>query len=336
MRKSILRHFCLLHLTLLCNVAACERVNNIEREVENTNNSTRHETVKSTSDGYQSRATNTPVFTLLGGFDDTDTRQIIEIELITLLLEKTVPEFGPFKINLAPGMTQKRAIASLSIDKYPNFVRTLSYSDSLITENNLTFIPYPVLRGLLSYRTCFVSKESEKSFAKANTFSDVKAFTHGQGLGWADNLVLRHNGFKVFDVSIYSSLFRMVSQDRFNLFCRGIHEAFIEYKDYKEAYKFKYDKTKAFYYPMPHFLYLNKMNTAAKQRLVRGFELAIEDGSFYQLTERFAQPALEFIQMEKRQIFTLSNPFIKNLDTGYKKHNYVIGRIETQVANITK
>jgi len=262
-------------------------------------------------------------FTVIGIKDKRDPRHNFEIGLVSLALKKTEEEYGPFEIVKAPEMTHSRSIERVKNDFYPNFIRSFGYDANLITDKNMAFIPYPIFRGLLSYRTCFLAQKIARKFHNAQTLEEVQAFTHGQGTGWADTLILNKNGFRVFEISDYSSLIKMTAANRFDLYCRGASELEEEYQRFKNTEGLSYDRSKAFYYPFPHFLFTNKKNTAAIERIQLGLDRALKDGSFEALWQQYHKSSIAFVGMENRQVFVLDNPLIDTLDPSLLDHFYM-------------
>jgi len=256
--------------------------------------------------------------TTIGAFNSDDTRHLYEVEVMRLIMEKTAPEFGFFSLQEAKGMTHSRAVTAMAENIYPNFVRSFGYEKEMLDDRNLKLIPFPVWRGLLGYRTCFVSKRVRRRFAKANTSQALKAFTHGQGTGWIDNTILEYNGYKVTEVSSYTGLFKMTAENRFDLFCRGASEVREEYEKFIGIKGLAFDRSKAFYYPFPHFFFTHKSNTELIARITRGIEIVTQDGSFEALWNQYHRENIEFVRLDKREIIQLENPLMKDFDIEYE------------------
>ena len=278
--------------------------------------------VKTPAEKINASAVKPMHITVIGNKTSRDERHAYEIQLLHLILDKTVPEFGPYDSVPAPKMGHLRAVVSLTQNTYPNFVRTFGYQDSLVHENDLVPIYYPVYRGLLGYRTCFLSKKIQTQFAAVDSRFELIKYTHGYGAGWGDIDIMRLGGIPVVTVSSYVGLFRMAAENRVDLFCRGTNEVFREYQNNSDIPSLAYDRSKAFYYNFPHFFFTHKSNTLLIKRLTRGFQLALADGSLLALWHQHFDKSLNFVQLEDRQIFYFTNPFIKNLDEDYQQYVY--------------
>lgn len=239
-----------------------------------------------------------------------DTRADFAFELLQLSLDKTRPEYGDYRLErLPPSMNLTRAIHELKRDTYENFY-ILGGMD-MVHENhkNLDYVDFPIDMGMHSYRVCFVSSKSKEKVSAIRELDDLKKFTIGQGTNWPDVEILRHNGLKVFEVPVYTSLFKMLSVGRVDLFCRGITELKNEYEVYGNKGNFFIEDRFVLYYPMPWVLFLNKKSVLAKKRIEAGLKMAVEDGSVRKLFEQYNREAILFAAMKGRSVIKLENPF---------------------------
>ncbi len=260
--------------------------------------------------------------TITSQLDRGDTRHNYERALAHLLLQKTEVEFGPYDVIDAPPMSYTRAVQSLQENIYPNFIRGFVFQKNLSKSGDLDYVPFPILRGLLGYRTCFLSTAIEESFAQAKSRKDILSFTHGYGVDWPDITILRAGGVSTTSYPGYKSLFKMVAANRFDLFCRGTNEIYDEYQRHKNLQNFAYDKTKAFFYEFPFFFYANSSNSLVIERLKRGFEITIQDGSFEKLWYQHHKRNLDFVKLNERQIYYFENPYLEGVNRDFTKHFY--------------
>ncbi len=257
--------------------------------------------------------------TALGAFDEEDTRHLYEVAVIRMILEKTSKEFGPYELTEARGMTHNRSLEMMTHNlDYPNFVRSYGYTPEMVSQDHLTLIPFPLWRGLLGYRTCFTSERIANVFEHAETLEELREFSHGQGTGWIDAEILRYNKFEVKEIPAYTSLFKMVAKNRFDLFCRGANEVREEFGRFSYIHGLVYDRSKVFYYPFPHFLFTHSSNKKLVERLEAGIEIIIKDGSFEKFWSEYHKNNLRFINFSKRQYIKLENPFMKDFDVPYE------------------
>ena len=249
-----------------------------------------------------------------------DTRSSYEAALIRLALQKTEAEYGEFHMKLSLSMSVERELKSLSDNTYTNLVLAFPYSKSYTAEKHLDYVPFPIELGILGVRTCFVSEKSKELFAGITDKKQLKSFVHGQGRSWGDVDILRDNGLEVIEVDSYDNLFRMVSAGRFDVFCRGANEVFAEYETHKDKDGIFYDRSIAIRYNFPRFLYFNKNNQALGERLTKGLLTAYADGSLHKLWRKEHGESIDFVEINKRTVFDLRNPYTASINFDYEQY----------------
>jgi len=218
-------------------------------------------------------------------------------------------------------MNFARARSYLEFNSLPNLILKLSY-DPVLESKGMAFVPFPVDLGIVGYRVCFAHPNITKRLSLVDSLEELRNFTHGQGAGWTDIEILRHNGFKVTEVATYESLFKMVANRRFDLFCRGANELFDEMKMHRHIQNLSYDKTLVIYYPFPRFFYTNAKNSSALDRLQRGLLKSYTNGSLQRLWRQHYKESIDFIELDQRRTFILVNPLINQLNFEYQKYFY--------------
>ena len=261
------------------------------------------------------------VFTYRAPESENDHRYQYDTLLLQLALENTIETDGPYRLVKSPVMNYSRAHLYLETNALPNLILKLSY-ESKYKEKNMIYAPFPVDLGIVGYRVCFANPRVVNQLSHVNSFEELRKFSHGQGLGWSDTEILRHNGFKVTEVARYESLFKMVAKQRFDLFCRGANELLGELKTHNNIEGFSYDKSISIYYPLPRFFYMNSANKNGIDRISRGLKIAYEKGEVKKLWELEYKESIEFAELDKRKIFFLENPLIEDLSTDYQKYLY--------------
>lgn len=252
-----------------------------------------------------------------------DKRDEYTIALIHLALEKTKPLYGPYEMRSIPASFYNlRARIATTNNQFPNILLEESYDQEFVDQGKLDFINFPIDLGILGYRVCFVNPKVANEVTKVKTLEGLKKYTIGQGIGWQDAKILKHNGFKVVEVEAYESLFRMVAAGRIDFFCTGANQVMNEYLAHKDIPALMVDRSFALQYPLPRFFFVNHENQQLKKRISEGLQLAFKDGSLRKLWEEKHLPSIEFIQLPERKIFKLESPLLGNLDRSYQKFNY--------------
>lgn len=262
------------------------------------------------------------VFTQRAPAAEFDTRHLWSNSILRLALEKTQEEFGPYILETAPTMSYARQWQSLKDNRFPNYFFGAPYEPELAADPDLSHVPFPVERGLLGYRVCFYPENKGPYIRELANSNRIRELSHGQGEGWADTEVLRFNGFNVVEVKNYDNLFKMTAAARFHFFCRGIAEVKAEYLRHQATKNLALDKTLAFRYQFPVFLFTHSSNQTGLKRVEMGLKKAFSDGTLRTLSQAHYSEALEFVQLEKRKIIELENPLLQGLDKSYQRYEY--------------
>lgn len=251
-----------------------------------------------------------------------DKRESYNIALLHLALEKTKSKYGPYRMQSIPQMNTPRSLYAASLNIYPNLVLEISYDESHVNKGDLTYVDFPVDLGVVGMRVCFVNQALKKEISNVKTLDELKKYSIGQGVGWADTTILRANGFKVIEVATYEGLFKMVSAGRVDLFCRGANEILEEYNSFKYLPGLAVDESFAIVYPLPRFYFISTHNLLAKARIEEGLQIAYHDGSLLQLWSAHYADSLNFTHLKQRRIFRIPNPMIANLPKDYEQYFY--------------
>ncbi len=249
-----------------------------------------------------------------------DIRQEYNIALLELALQKTTTEYGPYKLIPSIRMNAARSLVAAKNNEFENFFIKRSVSKMLL--NELSYVSFPVDRGIVGYRVFFVSPDARDRLKNVNTIEELKLFTMGQGIGWLDIKILEHNGFRVITGSSYEGLFNMVARGRFDLFPRGTNELYGEFKSHSTIKDLIYDDSIALYYPLPRFFFTAKKNLIARKRIEDGLIAAYNDGSFIKIWKKFYTQSLDFVDLKNRKILKIDNPFLVGVDKSYERYLY--------------
>ncbi len=260
------------------------------------------------------------IFTYRSNESQTDIRREYSKAVLALALDKTVRQYGPYRLVPSKMMNAARS-EKIAIDgKLENFFVKLSVSPKRL--NEMAYVEFPIDRGIVGYRVFFVFPAAGEKLKNIVTLDQLKAFTMGQNIGWLDAEILRSNGFKVATGSTYEGLFRMVAAGRIDLFPRGANEIYGEIQSHKQIKNLQFDDSVALYYALPRFLFTAKKNIKAAQRIERGLLASYRDGSFNKLWQSHYRQSIEFVDLKNRKIFKIDNPFIKGIDDAYEKYIY--------------
>lgn len=234
-------------------------------------------------------------------------------QLLELILSKTKEEFGDYQlIPSAQDIPQKRAVLMLAKNQRINMMWSMT---SKKREEILQAVYFPLLKGLLGHRIFIIRKADQEKFRKIRTLDDLRQLVSGQGLGWPDVNILRHNKLKVIESPDYQNVFDMLRAQRFDYFPRGITEAWGEHKNLNDN-TLIVEPRLLLRYKAPLYFFVHKANHRLHDRLLRGLTLALEDGSFDELfyQDDNIRHSIQQTDIKSRLIFDLDNPDVLKTD----------------------
>lgn len=234
-----------------------------------------------------------------------DVRHDYDHLIIRELLQKTVPEYGPFEIEVSHPMTQFRALQGLITAEHLDIMASPTTTQR---EKDLLPIRHSIHKSLLGIRLLLIKKERQAEFAKIQNVEQLKKLIAGQAADWPDLEILRSNGFKVLSGVGYDGLFRMLQKGRFDYFPRSVGEIYPELAVHKNK-GLVVEETIAVVYPYPAYIFVNKSNKLLAERLSKGWDIILKDGTFEKMYRAKHGESLKRAKLDKRKIFWIDNPF---------------------------
>ncbi|MBB4953527.1 hypothetical protein H4S14_001756 [Agrobacterium vitis] len=178
------------------------------------------------------------------------------------------------------------------------------------TSQKLLAVPFPIDRGLLGMRILLIDGARQNEFSQVKNLDDLKKFIALQGLGWADVDVLRKSGLKVRTGSA-KNLYKMTMGRRGDHFARGAYEAINEQaREVANAPGLAVEKSILLQYESTTTIYVAKNNTKLRDDIMRGLEIAWQDGSYNELflSDPDVQTALTKADLKNRTLIKINNP----------------------------
>lgn len=239
---------------------------------------------------------------------ENDVRDDDLVEILKTALEKTLQTDGPYTMRPSIQMNEGRFRKELKTGFLINIIWSVATFEA---EEDFLSIKIPLRKGILGYRIFLIRKKDKEKFAAVKTLEDLKKFSVGQGHTWNDIAVFKANGINTVTGNDYERLFEMLMAGRFDYFSRGINEAPAELAARKDKYPdMMIEESLLLYYPWPKFFYVNKENKALADRLERGLNIMIKDGSFDDLFKKFNQKNIDNVNLKNRRLIKLENPLI--------------------------
>lgn len=176
-------------------------------------------------------------------------------------------------------------------------------------ESELLPVRIPILQGLLGYRVFIIRKDAQARFDSIKTLEQLKELSAGQASYWGDTQVLKSAGLPVVTSLKYKNLIYMLEGGRFDYFPRGIHEILSEVSVQPDL-DVVVEKNILLVYPYAMYFYVKKGNQALHDKLYRGFEMAIADGSYKALffNNQLIKDALYKHNIKNRTVIRIDNP----------------------------
>lgn len=229
--------------------------------------------------------------------------------LLRLALAKT-PEYGDFDIVRSIEMGQGRVLREMAQSR-SDLVQVANVASNQERESALLAVPIPIDGGLLGFRVCVVMPHALPLFKGVTTLDDIRdrGIRIGQGVHWPDADILRVNDVPVVTHTRYEILFAMLRNNRFDCFARGVSEVMFDL-EIEDDPDLVIEPTLLLAYPMPSYFFTAPDDYLTAHRIQLGMERAIVDGSFGQfLSEYYGEPLKE-LELERRQVIVLKNPFL--------------------------
>ncbi|MGL1959337.1 MAG: hypothetical protein OCD00_18770 [Colwellia sp.] len=230
-------------------------------------------------------------------------------QLIQLILKKSSLKFGPCEARLLDHKYPlKRLVYYL---RKNHLIDAAAFTVTQERNKNLLPIRIPISKGLIGYRLLMIHKEDIEKFSKINNLAELRNYTAGQGVGWADVKILESNNLPVVTTGSTKTLITMLGYKRFNYFPRGALQITTEIEANQDK-PVTIEPSLVITYPSMIAFYVNSTNTKLAQRLEHGLKLAFADGSFHDFFNNHPSSikALSNLNLKQRKNFKICNPIL--------------------------
>jgi len=237
----------------------------------------------------------------------SDFRSEYPIALLRLALDKAGAN-AELQSSAEP-MSKSRALHLLSSGGGIDVVWTMTS-----TERELQYLPIriPIYRGLGSYRVLLIKAADQQRFSELKTIKAMQQLRFAQVHDWVDTEILRAGRFSILAVSQYHNLFQMLIKNRVDAIPRGVLEIEAEVQTWRPK-GLAIERDWLIHYPGAVYFFVKQDNLALAATIEQGLLQALEDGSFLSLFKQFFQQHLAQMDLGRRTVIELPNPFLPPL-----------------------
>lgn len=176
-------------------------------------------------------------------------------------------------------------------------------------EQEYQAVYFPIYRGILGMRVGLVKGGAQSSLAHVDNLSHLQRLPIGQGKNWADTAILQANGMNVVQAPKYVSLFHMLEGERFEVFPRGLFEAWPETERFSEL-NLAVDEHLLIKYKAPMYFFTRKGNEALVAEIYAELEKMVLSGEYKALfySDENIKTGLAKADLKNRTVIELDNP----------------------------
>jgi ABC-type amino acid transport substrate-binding protein len=238
------------------------------------------------------------------------TNDSYELVLLRGALERTRAEYGDYEMQ--PFTAEASLARSIQLATEGRLVNVLSAGvGQPDPEREMIPVPFPVDKGLLGYRVALIDRHSQDRLSHVHSIEDLRRLRVGQGIGWSDVPIYKHEGIQVETTTDYYLLTPMLLHGRFDLYPRGLSEIASEMADWGERFPdLAVEQHILLHYPFCEAFYVSRSAPRLAARLKAGLERMRADGSFDALFDQKFGKVIADLHLRQRVVIELENPFL--------------------------
>lgn len=236
--------------------------------------------------------------------DSADKRSDYPIALLELALKKS----GSTATlqSTSARVSKSRALYLLETGVEVDVVWTMTSVDR---EKRFLPVRIPIYKGLGSYRLLLIRRDDQAKFSALKDEAALKQQMMSQMHDWVDAEVLRQNKFKVLNASSYQSLFQMLLHSRVDAVPRSVLEIVAE-QQFFASQGLHIETDWVLHYPGAVYFFVSNKNPVLAEKIETGLRLALKDGSFDLLFQKYFVQQLQEMKLSKRRLVELKNPLL--------------------------
>ena len=239
-------------------------------------------------------------------------RDDFQARVLALALDKTLATDGAYRVVRVVGAySHLRTRNEVYEGKRLNVFAAPLLRDGALEPGPVNIaVPVSILGNLQGVRQLIVRADDLQRFAAITSVAQLRSLTAGQGRGWIDVDVLRHNGFHVDDSANLESLLPMLLNKRFDYLPMSATEAASLLARHPAlARQLAVAPGPGLEYPLTTVFFVSGKQPKLADRLARGLTLARNDGSLDALLRQAFRDELRAAQSTAGRRFLLTNPF---------------------------
>lgn len=235
------------------------------------------------------------------------------IEILELALKKSGHPYQLEKIR-TPLLSENRSKNNLSQKKYD--VHWLTANQSL--ESELIPIPIPLCKGLMGWRLLFIRAESQQKFSAIKNLNDLGKLIAANGHDWPESKLFEENQLNQRLATNWKSIFLMLGRERVDYISRSALEIFQEENAFPQL-NIAIESDLVIHYPAAYYFYVDKSNQGLADIIESGLKIAIADGSFDEVFNRYFSNEISRMNVAKRRLIEIptSNKFKRHSNPEY-------------------
>ncbi len=231
------------------------------------------------------------------------------LRLLTMILKNTEQTHGRATVKIIDiSASQGRILKSLSQGQ---FIDIAWAGTNRERENQVHPIRIPLVGGLLGYRVPVIKKDNIDKFKKIRQLSDLKKLTAVQGQHWPDSDILEAAGLKISREPEFRFMYNILKYGRVDYFPRGLNEVYSEVKGTGDDELVVFDSL-IIAYQFPMYFFTKNGNDQLAQRIEKGLNIAIDNGSFLKNMKEHSVTSSMFPLSKYKDslIIHIKNPFL--------------------------
>jgi hypothetical protein len=233
-------------------------------------------------------------------------------DVLKLTMDATTEEYGPYELQyFSHFLSSNRSKLETEKGILLDLLFSPHWRGHYVNTNNVIPVEFPVLNGMLGLRSLILTRENLPALQRAMAPSAFKELVAGMGAKWVDVEIMAANHIHVVEAQKFDALFPMLMHKRFDYVPLSVLEAQTALAEHRFTYpNLVISDEVSLFYPIPFYLYVNARRPQLAERLEKGLQKIIADGSLEQLFEKHFSYVYTELQRTRKHLVILDNPLI--------------------------